>query len=380
MLAVHARLAECLHAHPTHAISGYSLQPHEVVVRDQVAHDGTPSRQQRIDQGFLEFERASAGACLTRLGQQSCEDFRRDFATNVRCYDEVPVRGLVLSGGYCSSGEDCADPRDFCRQNDNACPATQCTPRPGLGESCLFVGCQFDLVCVDVSSGVEFEAYCVERQAPGGLGEACFSDSSCEAGLLCVSDVGCSEYAEQLPCQLASDCPRYQVCLIDEGESEGVCGVARDVGERCRNESVRVSDCRPYTSCLPDEDGVARCRVATARLGEPCRSSPGDGSPGVICMESRCELLDFETREGVCVPLGGLGEECSLSSCDVGLECTSEGCVEATEPCSSSTCPDGSYCSGTECVPVAPEGEACSDDVDCGLGAACVDQLCARCE
>ncbi len=97
-------------------------------------------------------------------------------------------------------------------------------------------------------------------------------------------------------------------------------------------------------------------------------------------MESRCELLDFETREGVCVLLGGLGEECSLSSCDFGLECTSEGCIEATEPCGSSTCPDGSYCSGTDCVPVAPEGEACSDDVDCGLGAACVDQLCARCE
>ena len=135
-------------------------------------------------------------------------------------------------------------------------------------------------------------------------------------------------------------------CVAPEGE--------------CSPES---SYCQAETSCL---DGV--CRMNT--LGDSCNAE-GECTGHVTC--------DASTDE--CVRRVGLGEDCSLLGCQIGLQCSGNVCIEApskigdacTKSFGESTCPFGMLCSGNSvCVANSRRvGETCDPSAGCGMRLYC---------
>jgi hypothetical protein len=131
-------------------------------------------------------------------------------------------------------------------------------------------------------------------------------------------------------------------------------------------------DCTWAAAC---RDSV--CTDVWVPEGATCRNTGSNG--GLTCIESRCEILDSMTQEGVCVPLPGVGEDCTSGSCAPDLECTTEGC-QPLPFCERESCGVGTYCSSSGCVPEIAPGEECTGARECGFAAACVSGICGACE
>lgn len=194
----------------------------------------------------------------------------------------------------------------------------------------------------------------------------------------------------------------------------GRCTERLPAGERCEDLPDDVGRC---DVCRGD----ARCRQATSDgqyycysythlprgvAGDRCVKDldpyafPPDQSPEQSVVFADCSVADglMCSDEGVCVPVGGLGEACSFGFyCESGLACERGTCVPglpAGARCESArTCGAGLYCRWTETVcdardPVtgrclgetlvagvcsAPsgEGEACGEHVRCADALVC---------
>jgi hypothetical protein len=369
-----ARLEECLVVRADYSLGGSfgtRILPTELFVQ-AIVEERVRAFRSGLDEGRLAFDAAAAGACLLKTSQQSCYEYRRERALGTDCHDDPLVVGRVQTGGFCERWEECASPDDFCDRLENACPASACKLRARSGESCAVRPCVEGTRCTDV------EPYlCVPSPAPGLDGKAC-SLVGCDAGLFCSTGRTCRRYVERIDCQANGDCPFLEVCLLQSGATSGVCGPGRGAGEVCRPGAFGQHDCSFSTDCRLGADGVPVCTSPWAKPGERCRNTGANG--GIVCIEGFCNVLD-QTQEGICIPLLGQGDTCTLGNCAAGLECTTNGCQPvSSEPCTDSSCSEAMYCTvWGQCAPATPAGEPCRASSECGFGSACVDRTCRLC-
>jgi hypothetical protein len=369
------RLEECLAVRADYTLGGRfgtRILPTELFVTALV-EDRVGAFRGGLDSGRLVFDAAAAGACLSKTEQQSCYDFRREWALGTNCLEDPQIAGAIQTGGYCAREEECVSPGDTCVYRGNACPASACLARAHAGESCA------DRWCVEgTRCSLEVDPICVAAAAPPTEGQAC-DPLGCAAGLFCSNGRTCRPYAERIDCRANGDCPFLEVCLLENGVTSGICGPGRGAGEVCRLGPANEQDCSPTTDCRPRSDGVPVCTDVWVKAGELCRNTGSKG--GIVCIEGFCDIRNATTQEGVCVPLLGPGEMCFLNNCAAGLDCTTNGCQPVVARCSSSSCPAGLYCANNgQCAPVTPPGGQCVPNGDaCGPGSACIDGICRLC-
>jgi hypothetical protein len=373
------RQEECLGIradYSIHSAFGSTILPTELFV-EWVVKERTRAFRDGLNRGRLDFDASAAGACVSKTSQQGCDDYRREVALGTACADDPQVVGRVQTGQYCEREEDCAGSDNTCVYLDNACPGSACLARARSGESCADRRCVEGARCaVDAAL-----ALCVTA-APLTEGEVC-QPFQCAEGLFCSNGRSCRRYVEALACQTNGDCPHLEVCLLESGATSGLCGPGRNAGEVCHRTSPTEDDCSFTTDCRPRGDGVAVCTDVWARSGEICRNTGANG--GIVCIEGFCDIANAATQEGVCVPLLGPGQACTLGNCAAGLECEVNGCQPIGERCGSSSCSTAMYCAhggehDGQCRPLTPTGSACvRSSGECGFGAACVDNTCRPC-
>jgi hypothetical protein len=281
-----------------------------------------------IAAGHVRFDAELAATCLQRITTQSCEDFRRDVALIRDCSSSAMV-GLVPRGGECVAYADCADAEDFC--DAQTLPA-HCAPRASVGEGCASRPCTSDARCPAQAIDLDhLDRLKCEPAPKAAEGSPCSITPDCVEGSFCTGHNVCRAYRTSLSCQDNADCPYEQPCLLAPTEATGHCGPGRAQGERCRQDPLFQSDCAFPLDCRSGADGQLTCTNAWVGLGEHCRNTGGNG--GVVCIDGNCDIKveDRATQEGVCVPLGRIGDACYLGSCLPGLECTASGC-QTTAP------------------------------------------------
>ena len=216
--------------------------------------------------------------------------------------------------------------------------------------------------------------------------------------------------------QLAGDCVELRRVLVAD--------CLLDDQDRRRWEACLYFDhpallpgepCSAHSQCVAGEEQMAYCdstsliciTVEPGAQGESCVATCADATncwtvpgiavidvplPGGACLAS--DGLQCMT-DGVCRPLPGIGEQCLsgplLELCGDGAYCAyvPDGnlCTardELGEPCEDSpyalatgSCVPEAYCSPSlrTCERVLPDGEACTDRVECASGN-CVDGIC----
>jgi hypothetical protein len=358
------RFEECLGMRADYDITGYQVLPVDYFI-ERFAESNQRTFRRGLESGRLRFDADAAGACLAKVSSESCEELRRDNALLSECYWESNIVGTVETGGFCERWEECESPDDVCYVTDSFCSSGKCTPRSRPGESCDFIG------CIDGARCSEIQPYVCEASARAKEGESCAS-SECEAGLFCSGRRLCHEYSEPLGCTAKADCPHLQACLIEPGEGEGICGPGRAVGAACGMGASGEDDCTWAAAC---RDSV--CTDVWVPEGATCRNTGSRG--GLTCIESRCQILDAMTQEGVCGPFPGEGEVCTVGGCAPGFDCTVDGCTPLSF-CERESCGAGTYCSSSGCLPEKAAGEMCSAADECGFAMACVGGICGACE
>ncbi len=180
--------------------------------------------------------------------------------------------------------------------------------------------------------------------------------------------------------------------------ADGRLGYDATRGERCLDAlEAAIADCTdngPLAGCSPFEGRVP--------LGEPCypghlfgEDECADGAvcagaadyagfcPGV-CVEGRTvgDLCDdvpcadgYRCFDEICLPLGDVGEDCSVQPCRSELRCQPLSgalrCVvvrpvgETCSPDPTQRCVTGAACVAGRCVDSAPTGTACWDSAQC---------------
>ena len=182
---------------------------------------------------------------------------------------------------------------------------------------------------------------CLEAFLPRAeAGEACTLGASCIPGTVC---------------RVAASCPGTCVAEADANEACGP-GVPCTEGTFCALTSAR---------CLAQSDLGSPCE--TVALGSSCR-------PGAFCDGS-------QPGGAVCVAARGRGSGCGTDAeCAVGLRCVANRCSGGLD---GDTCAGGGDCRGPrrcaagQCEPTAAAEAPCAVDVECGLGLACLDGICA---
>jgi len=310
--------------------------------------------------------------------------------------------------------------------SDTYCSETSCAA--GEGDCDSDSECQAGLVCVhDVGANYGFRSivdvceapstvtglgsntYCSETSCAAGEGD-CDNDSECQAGLVCVHDVGanygfrsivdvcetpssvsglgsntyCSETAcaaGEGDCDNDSECQAGLVCVHDVGANYGF----RSIVDVCESPSS-VSGLGSNTYC--SETACA--------AGEGDCDNDSECQAGLVCVHDVGANYGFRSIVDVCEAsstVSGLGSntycseiscaagegDCdSDSECQAGLVCVHDvganyGFRSIVDVCEASSTVSGlgsnTYCSEISCA--AGEGD-CDSDSECQAGLVCV--------
>jgi hypothetical protein len=169
------------------------------------------------------------------------------------------------------------------------------------------------------------------RSGSLGSGAPCAADLQCQTGY-CGSDAGYSA-----------------LC--------GACALAPSIGQPCTGE------CGADAACVLDFDaGTTTCEALTYEdAGASCLAANALCSAGLVC-----------TSSGVCAPPGAAGSPCQANfDCQPPLGCAGSTCQMPEPdggPCVDDLgCQEGLGCNGNTCGPVswASPGQPCSLDVRC---------------
>lgn len=113
-------------------------------------------------------------------------------------------------------------------------------------------------------------------------------------------------------------------------------------------------------------------------IGVPCREPKqcenGNCVDGVCCRDALCppgQRCDVPGFEGMCHPLGDLGDRCTI-----GSQCSSGFCVGGF-CCASPQCPVGQFCNTGVCAGPAPPGNNCTANEQCNPPF-CVNGMCCN--
>lgn len=211
------------------------------------------------------------------------------------------------------------------------------------------------------------------------LGEACTTKFQCRG--MASGDVGCVQGRCTERLAAGDRCENLR-------DGVGICDVCRG-DARCRQAASDGNFyCYPYAH---QRRGVAGDRCVKDR---DVYAVPPDQLPDQSVVFADCDLNDGLTcgAEGVCVPLGGVGDPCVLGfDCAEGLRCEARTCapgLAAGETCKDlRACSAGLYCQWTDitctnrdpvtqhclsahlnagvCAAPSGEGEPCGQYVRC---------------
>jgi hypothetical protein len=205
-----------------------------------------------------------------------------------------------------------------------------------------------------------------------GRGEGCFDGAECGPGLLCSTDgedaCGTCEDAEETCGSTGAPCPSGTWCDFDTDRCEPTVAL----GAACEDDDA----CGSGAVCnRPDPSGAGTC-VETFELEADAACSDTLACSGdLVCVQGRCQPLRVLASGDPCRnDAGSLGPCAAGSFCDrqtepptcQPLRAEGETCVAYT------SCRNGSYCtsglfSNEEgvCAPVGDVGDACSGSNEC---------------
>ncbi len=319
-----------------------------------------------------------------------------------------PAEGLLILALSIEQGrvdvnggavQECADATADRECNAIAPPpdpnATRCTPgdaeeidipcdpdemfigKQGVGQECAGqFECAPTLRCVDFGTA----AVCARA---GAIGDNCFNDAECAAGLICdFADGTCSEGKK-----IGEACAFVDALVPTPGTESIRCaeGLACDptsllcVGGFCApgapcNDVVDDTDCPEGFFCAGDGMGFVFTCQAPAPDGVPCMRNE-------TCASNYCDLVTATC--GSLLPDASpcnFSEECSSGYCD-GVVCApaagnGDPCM-SNEQCAAGFC---DFANGNICAAYAAEGGACPNLNECDPTADlfCVDATCQR--
>jgi|GEM_PF-6255865 len=214
------------------------------------------------------------------------------------------------------------------------------------------------------------------------------SDCDDSAGPLDCAGVWAGSVEEGEPCAADEECGPSRFC--DESN------VALSCGGTCQPFGEENAECGVDGDCDSDLycDDIEKKCLPQASAGEECQIGHNSCSGTASCFS------DDGTNPGLCYtvenfPWPGEGELCDPDRskyCEPGLVChVASGfgkCIppyESGEECfetSPSGCPENEYCEGAAgaeagaCAPRISEGEECTYDAQCVVGATCDDGEC----
>jgi hypothetical protein len=369
--------------------------------RSPLYDDSSDQHAYSLEHGLVVLDAAGAKACLDALQSSSCEDLVAS------AYHQVCAKvlvGKVASGGFCASNEDCQTATDSCQMKEMHGCLSRCAPAPtgaAIGEPCNDVTCAAGAYCA-VSPPPAQDARC---RAQGGEGASCEDALACAAGTWCQptaagSDAGtCRKLQAGLACAGSWQCPSAYACLIPSGSTGGTCQPGHKKGEACTFHGKDVMggpyhDCASDLYCYRNPAGQLTCGVGY-ELGDSCADFDGGGMTpvSVPCRMGTCRA--DAAGKPTCLADQQLGQACSDDlPCTAGLACVSGKCVDPVvavgERCTSdgnSRCPDGARCAFSTatsgqgtCVLIKKIGETCDDPDACEAGASCAGGVCTACK
>lgn len=222
-----------------------------------------------------------------------------------------------------------------------------------------------------------------------GVGNACVHDpisERCEAGQTCEVGRGCVSSAS---CASDPDCDDGVACTIDRCGVGGICNHSA-VNERCSAGQVcdvdegcieppgcsSSAECDDSIACTNDTCGVDRTCANTPldercdmAAGERCNAVRGCFVPMPCTTAAECDDMNFCNGPEACVPEFGCSpseeprvcddsDDCTIDSCDAGLDMCVFACDTSRAECMCPTEPP--TCDGTFAVMAATTSYSCA--------------------
>ena len=243
-----------------------------------------------------------------------------------------------------------------CAEDDTSTPCSGDSQCPSgticINDACVIQACGSAADCPDGNQSC-VDGVCTAVQCGCALCDPCPEGQSCMKGT-CVSQADdcpvppCD--TPELPCAGDEECAEGLVCdngVCQDPTSPDVCDPACEVGFTCNEET-------------------ATCDADTPPVGN-----------GGLC--APCATADDCEDTWSCLPMVG-GNSClppceNSDDCATGFSCTSSTCAplsNSCEGCQKDGCPEGDACDVTgNCVPALNLCDPCTEDWECGAGAAC---------
>lgn len=278
--------------------------------------------------------------------------------------------------GACTTDGDCAPAADPCQRA--VCLGGACQVQP-LSDG---VSCDDGLVCTTADVCREGRCGGVPRECDDGL--ACSQDSCNE------SQGGCVANKESCPCTQDRDCSDGNACngmeTCDPLSLTCLSGAALSCGGL--DTACTIGQCNPTDgSCqaLPRPSGTSCSDGNPCTLNDRCTAGLCSGTAITCTAKDACH------EAGVCDPGTGSCSEPAKpdgTTCDDGSLCTqADVCKSGTcEPGTPTTCVAIDDCheagvcnptTGSCSQPLAPDGTACNDGLQCTTGDVCAAGTCS---
>ncbi len=308
------------------------------------------------------------------LSTQVCQSLTYNGGANTAyfCVDAGGPLAPCLNGG-------CTNDRYFCDADANfTCqkkPPTTCEPACATTEVCNQLG-PVDFKCAPAGQlglvpyvngtcaiGLSLNAttQLCDLSPSGG---SCSVDSTCQAGLRCLS-AKCTNVGEP-----GQRCTVAQTCN-DSGNafcaSNDFCVAYAGVGEACRNDS----SCAASLRCKSN-----KC-VATGGLRQACLRNQGGCTDAALACDAPQDLCLYKEPAPAAASCGQ-DEDCAL-----GMQCLATGPAPASSVCTvvgsvgagcfrNSTCAGSATCADGTCKKALVQNETCTIQDPCSDGFVCV--------
>lgn len=194
---------------------------------------GSVALDQAEAEGRLRFNSSAADACVAKIQNATCEEFRNNDDTT-EC--DGAVEPLVKSGGKCASDAECID--GVCEGGSLFGEANgTCAPLPGEGDPCDF-DCAQGLTCQIKFSGGTSSSICVR---PSGPNQDCSEHNLCVAGHTCQTNAS-ESVCVALPTQ-GEDCTLFCAEGLYCRSSDTTCQPQKAAGESCTTTTECLGYC-----------------------------------------------------------------------------------------------------------------------------------------